>query len=256
VSQRYLRVSILLRALFPVFFLAPIAIAHASTLDITYFTVSSSDPDGGKLCCSTSSDYVLSSLGSNGLPVLNPGGTGGAAVPSDVTSDNELTWWSPALNPYVVETGTSTVTLPFSNTAFYQPNGTGSDDGSGYQAAILSGTLFAPTTEAIEFSIASDDMAFVYLDGTNVCDDGGVHGATGVSCTTGLQITAGSHFLQLFYVDLDPSGAELDFDVTTEGVSTGTEVTPEPGTLMLFGSGLLGLAFLMRRKLVPGTSLS
>jgi hypothetical protein len=54
--------------------------------------------------------------------------------------------------------------------------------------------------------------------------------------------------LELFYVDLDPVDAELQFNVTTEGGVT-TSPAPEPGTLTLLGSGLLGLAGLVRRKL-------
>jgi hypothetical protein len=89
-------------------------------------------------------------------------------------------------------------------------------------------------------------MAFVYLDGVNVCDDGGVHAATAVPCTTAV-ISAGNHNLELFYVDLDPVGAELEFSVNTEDITT--SAVPEPGTITLLGSGLLGLAGFIRRRL-------
>jgi hypothetical protein len=39
-----------------------------------------------------------------------------------------------------------------------------------------------------------------------------------------------------------------DNQATFEAVLGTTTVTPEPGTLMLFGSGLLGLPYLLRRK--------
>jgi hypothetical protein len=35
----------------------------------------------------------------------------------------------------------------------------------------------------------------------------------------------------------------------TSGTTTGTGTTPEPGSILLFGSGALGLAGLLRRKL-------
>jgi hypothetical protein len=245
--------SILAKALLAAFVLAPFAVAHADSLNITYFTIQGTDRDGARLCCSNSSNYVQSALGANGLPVLNPSGTGGA-VPEDILADGELTWWSPSLNngaaggsSDVTETGAGVVSLPFANGSFYAPNGTGSNDSTEYQAAILSGTLYAPASEQIGFSVSSDDMAFVYLDGVNVCDDGGVHGASAVPCTTST-VSAGNHSLELFYVDLDPTGAVLDFSITTEGVTT-TTVTPEPGTMTLLGSGLLVLAGFVRRKI-------
>lgn len=244
------------QVLVAVFVLAPIAKAHADSLNITYFTVAESDRDGGRLCCSTSTNYVLSTLGANGLPVLNPGGEGGGAVPLDLLPDNEITWWSPTLNnggaggtSDVTQTGTGVVSLPYDNSSFFPPNGTGTNDYGGFQAAILSGTLVAPSAETISFDIGSDDMAFLYLDGTIACDDGGVHGATSVPCTSST-ISAGPHTLELFYVDLDPTQAVLDFSLTTEGVTTSPSVTPEPPTLVFLGSGLLALALLAHRKLL------
>jgi hypothetical protein len=234
----------------------PFVAAHADSLNSTYFTIAGTDQDGARLCCSTSFNYVMSNLGTNGLPVLNPTGTGGA-VPLDVLPDNELTWWSPSRNngasgggSDVTLTGNAVVSLPFANGAFYAPNGTGSNDANQFQAAILSGTMTLPTAENVSFSVGSDDMAFVYVDGAIVCDDGGVHGANSVPCTSEI-LGAGNHSLQLFYVDLDPVGAVLDFSVSTEGVILNPVSTPEPGTMVLLGSGLLALAWLAHTIRAP-----
>lgn len=246
-------IQVLTKALLAAFVLAPfaVAVAHADeSLNITFFQIAHADPDGGRLCCSNSSDYVLPGLGINGLPVLNPGGEGGAAAPLDLLGDNEITWWSPTHDSNVTYTGTGIVTLPYANDSFFAVNGTGSlgdGDETYYQAAILSGTLSAPTTENISFSVSSDDMVFVYLDGSIVCDDGGVHAATSVPCITASSVSAGNHTLQVFYVDLDPTGAALEFSVNTEGITT--SATPEPSTLAFFGTGLLGLAGFVRRKI-------
>jgi hypothetical protein len=160
----------------------------------------------------------------NGLPVFNPAATatlGAIAAPLDELPDGEITWWSPTLNnggpggtSDEVQTGAGTVTLPYDNQNFFPPNGTGSDDLNGFQAAILTANLVAPSTEQVSFTISSDDMAFLYLDGQIACDDGGVHGDTPVPCTTPT-IAAGPHTLELFYVDLHPTSAVLNFSFTT-----------------------------------------
>ncbi|MGA2834563.1 MAG: PEP-CTERM sorting domain-containing protein [Terracidiphilus sp.] len=232
----------------------PVAV-RASNLNVVYYTVANGDKDAYKLCCGVSDNEVLPSLGLNGLPVLNTAMTG-APMPTDIDADGELTYWSPALSnggpggtSDVVQTATGLVSLPYTNNAFFTPNGTGSHDGSpnGFQAAYFYGTLDAPTAEKISFSVSSDDMAFVYLDGTVVCNDGGVHGATAVPCTTST-VSAGDHTLQIFYVDLDPVAAVLDFSITTTGVTTSGSAVPEPGTWTLFGTGLLVLLVAARRR--------
>jgi hypothetical protein len=79
-------------------------VAHAdNTLNITYFTISASDPDAGTLCCGVSDNEVQSLLGPDGMPVLNTGMTG-APVPTDVNSGTgELTYWDPSLNSHVTQ---------------------------------------------------------------------------------------------------------------------------------------------------------
>ena len=76
--------------------------------------------------------------------------------------------------------------------------------------------------------------------------------ATGSTITTGYQLetlnftvsnaTAGSHALGL-YDDWIQGDFYLDNLTLTQNT------TPEPGSLVLFGSGMLGLAGLLRRKI-------
>jgi hypothetical protein len=230
---------------------------HATnTMSVTWYTIQPTDPDvlpNSTLCCGNYSDEVQTALGPDGLPVLNTS-YGGPAI-SDVNSQGELTWWSPAFNPNVVKTGTGTVALPLNYATIFPPNGTGTADGPGhgYQAALFSATLTPATTESISFSVGADDVAFVYLNGLIECDLGGVHADSPGSCTTGTLKGGSANTLEVFYADLQPSAAALTFTVTTSNVTTtppggGKTGVPEPGSLALFGTALFALRLTRRRR--------
>jgi len=223
---------------------------HASaavTMNATYFTVAESgDPDfNTNPCCS--SYYTNEVLGTlkDGLPVYNS--SYGGPTLYDVNSNGELTWWSPSQNSNVTQTGTGTVTLPYANYSFFPPNGTGSNDANGFQAAIFRGVLNVPTTESVQFSFGADDDAFLALGNTVISQEGGIHGVSAAPVTTSI-LSPGNYDLTLFYTDRHESGAGLYFSLLTQGVTISG--VPEPATwaMMLFGVGFVGAGLRMRRK--------
>ena len=225
----------------------PVAASHASSLTLTYYPISSSDPDANHLAGGVHTNEVQNALGPDSLPVLNiplygcssncyavqgaPGFPNGGNTPNvNVNASGEITYWDSVHNPYVTQTSQTTVTLPFSRPSnFYPPNGTGAQDGgsSGFQAATMSGTLTAGSTEQLSFSIGSDDMAFVYIDGQIVCSDGGVHGSSSVACTTPT-VSAGDHTFNLFFVDINTVQSGLTFSIWIASSFRGSRISFPP----------------------------
>ena len=215
-------------------------ITVSATLSATYFSVAdSSDPDFNLY--STPNVALGSQLGPNGLPV--------ATTPYGVNDVNpttqEITWWSPALNAHVTATGTGTITLPYANYNMYAPNSTGSNDSTNFETAVFRGQFNLPTAETVSFELSSDDDSFIYVDGTLIGENPGVHAISSADFTSPV-LNAGNNTLEVFYADRENSGAALSLNLLTSGVTISP--VPLPGALPLFGSVLLGLLGFGARK--------
>jgi hypothetical protein len=100
----------------------------ADTMNITYYTISSSDRDAGRLTIEWVNNEVQNALGPHGLPMLNTTAfdcvTNCFSLPSgptNLTAHGEITYWSPSLNPLVTQTRTGVVSLPFSVSSNFFP---------------------------------------------------------------------------------------------------------------------------------------
>jgi len=213
--------------------------AHAmginSTLSATYYEVADfSDPDFNVNTVPVVADG--GALGPDGLPVA----TGGV---HDIGPSSQLTWWSPAFNANVVQTGTGVITLPF-NSNMYAPGGTGTNDGSFFQTAKFAGVFALDGSGTVTFTLGSDDDSFLYVDNILIGQNPGVHGVSTVVFTSPT-LAAGSHAINLFYADRQQTGAYLSLD---SSASITAPSAPEPAAWALMIVGFGGVGAMARRR--------
>ena len=210
-----------------------------ATLGATYYRVAiNTDPDfpGNNPIVAAGS-----SLGANGLPV----GTGVADINSPT---GEITWWSPALNPNIQQTGTGTISLPFASN-MYAPNSTGVNDNLYFMTARFTGVFTLSSLSTIQFTLGSDDDSFIYVDGLLFGQNPGIHATSVVTFTTPA-LDVGQHTLDVFYADREHTGAYLSLNLVSAGViiTPPASGVPEPASwmMMIAGFGLIGAA--LRRR--------
>jgi hypothetical protein len=196
----------------------------------------------------TYTDIAFGSAGTGGQGVgLQPGLVGPNLVNGFPTGTLGNNFWSVSQGSGISADGVGTrvdnasgLTLSFPINFFASGQ---ADDATKYLAVHW--TAAFSNTAPVSFSLAADDHAFLYVDGKLVLDDGGIK-PIDAGITTTFSIT-GSHTLDLFFADVHVDKSGITF--SCEGCADPTSTAPEPGTLVLFGTTLVGIGAVIRRHL-------
>jgi PEP-CTERM motif len=215
---------------------------------------------GGNAPGSVNAPLLSSTSSASGLPTL------AAGSPTIIGQNaNVLQWWS--AGSYNNSGGTTTVTgttnagvTPlfnnlgagshqlFSDTTFFPPGGTGSNDTSTFLTAEFKGTATVGAGNTLSFTGSVDDNVMIYYrTGTT-----GAYTLLAVSPTnlsnqaafdfTSLALGAGTYQFEVFYADRSSTQASLTLDATV------TAAVPEPSTWAMMILGFFGVGFLAYRK--------
>lgn len=245
--------------------------AQALSLQGSYFAIGSTNTDVEKGIDNGVIPGLVSSTltpGSSPTKISNP--------PQSVINDlsaGQIQWWT-SHNPGTLgslganngvtsigtrtDTGTGTSFLPtsfgnnfFAGTAVTFVNPAGADGGAnGYLSVHWTGTIHVTGTPTLTLGADDDAWLFVRPAGSGnyslLLDDGGVKAA---GATVSNSLTAGDWDLQLFWADRNTVQAGLTFTCTGNGECTDLSPVPEPATLLLLGSTLVGLGSVVRRRM-------
>ena len=227
------------------------AIAHAQlgTMNYQYFSVAnnSSNPDffhpgDGSIDGSIVAGLVNSTL-TGGLPTVSSYGSSYSGPSGPITQVNgsgQLQWWTPGAN--ITTDGSGTIAVPFTGiSSNFFPTGQ-SSNANFFRSAMFSGTVNLAGPATYNFSLGSDDDAWLFIDGNLVGDNGGIKADLPITFSTG-SLAMGSHTVNLFFADRHAVQSGIDFNpeftVTT---------TPEPASLSLIATGLVGVFGMVRRR--------
>ena len=207
--------------------------AQASLLG-TYYNLSNQHPDMERWITGLDLGYVESSL-TGSMPTLSAYGA---------TRVLQWDWWDSQYEVGQRVDSDADLQSNFASGWFPDIVNTGLPGDKYHFAVKWTGSFYVAEDKSYTYSMGSDDDSWLFIDNALVLDLGGVHGMTWNSYSVNL--TQGWHDIDIFFAErhTSESGFQLNFfsDLEPE------PVIPEPGTLLLLGSGLLGLGIFGRRK--------